>query len=107
MVCLVVVVVVFVCVFVCLSFLDRLSSQPTNTGTLTDLTITQPSEGAEEVNPNLTLEGGDLQEPFLPGGVGIVRATYASVDDAMNAQKKLSGRKFNGRTVVSSLAPLK
>ena len=43
----------------------------------------------------------ELNHPVL-GHVGRVFAIYASVPDAMNAQKNVSGRTFNGRTVITT-----
>ncbi|KNH08753.1 U2AF65-like splicing factor [Perkinsela sp. CCAP 1560/4] len=43
----------------------------------------------------------NLAHPVL-GFVGRIFAVYSSVQDAMNAQKNISGRKFNGRTVITS-----
>ncbi len=51
------------------------------------------------------LQDVDLQRAAGPNTRWIVRVVYADVESAEKAQKALSGRKFNGRAVVTSYGP--
>lgn len=43
----------------------------------------------------------DMQHP-VKNGVGKVFVVYMTVEEAMNAQRMLSGKRFNGRTVITT-----
>jgi hypothetical protein len=68
-------------------------------GRLTDLRIIRPP--AEE--DTMQLEG--KRYDWAPGNSGFVYCTFSSLSDAQTAQKALQGRRFNGRCVITYLAP--
>jgi hypothetical protein len=70
-------------------------------GRVVDLHIVRP---APEDDPSLAQLEGRRQD-WAPGNAGFAFCTFATAAEAAATQKVLQGRKFNGRSVVSYLAP--
>ncbi len=68
-------------------------------GRINNLTIVRPAVEEE----TLQLEG--RRYDWAPNNSGFVYCTFSTLAEAQAAQKALQGRRFNGRFVITLLAP--
>ncbi len=73
-------------------------------GKLQDLRIVRPAP-EPDTGGVAQLEGTKPTDYWAAGNVGFVFCVYTTLAEAQSAQKALQGRRFNGRFVVSFLAP--
>jgi hypothetical protein len=72
-------------------------------GTVTNIEIIQHHEEDAQL---AKLEGPQMSELFQFGNCGFVHVTFSNPEEALQTQKAMAGRKFNGRCIVTMIKPL-